>query len=68
MDSNCMHNYLTWGIQDFCIDVKKQPKKIDKQISVQSENNFKTLEGKIEDLKKQLKIVRRINIFIKLSY
>lgn len=60
MDSDCMHNYLSWGIQDFCNSVKTQPKKLDKQISVQSENNFRTLEGKLEDLNKQLKIVSRI--------
>lgn len=57
MDSECMHNYLSWGIQEFCEDVKAQPKKLDKQISVQSENNFRTLEGKLEDLNRQLKIV-----------
>lgn len=60
MDSECMRNYLSWGIQDFCEDAKAQPKKLDKQISVQSENNFKTLEGKLEDLNRQLKIVNII--------
>lgn len=60
MDSECMRNYLSWGIQDFCEDVKTKPKKLDKQISVQSENNFRTLEGKLEDLNRQLKIVNII--------
>lgn len=60
MDSDCMHNYLLWGIQDFCNNKKTQPKKLDKQISVQSENNFRTLEGKLEDLNRQLKIVSNI--------
>lgn len=57
IDYNCMNDYLAWGIQDFCNDIKSYPKKLDKQISVQSENNFKTIEGKLEDVKKQLKIV-----------
>lgn len=60
MDYDCMNNYLAWGIQDFRNDVKSYTKKLDKQISVQSENNFKTLEGKLEDLKRQLKIVSKI--------
>lgn len=62
MDSDCMHNYLSWGIQDFCNNSKKLPKKLDKQISVQSENNFRILEGKLEDLSKQLKIVSNMVI------
>jgi len=60
MDSDSMRNYLSWGIQDFCNDTKSQPKKLDKQISVQSENNFRTLEGKLEDLNRQLKIVSKM--------
>lgn len=62
MDSDCIRNYLSWGIQEFCNDSKVQPKKLDKQISVQSENNFKTLEGRLEDLNKQLKIVSEMKI------
>lgn len=66
IDSDCMRNYLFWGIQDFCSNnTKSQPKKLDKQISVQSENNFKTLES-LEDLIKQLKIVRIIFNFYKI--
>lgn len=57
IDSDRMSNYLSWGIQDFCNDTKKQSKKLDKQISVQSENNFRTLEGKLEYLNKQLEMV-----------
>lgn len=57
MDSDCMHNYLSWGVQDFCNNAKEQPKKIDKQISVQSENNFRTIENQLEELNRQLKIV-----------
>lgn len=60
IDYDCMHNYLTWGIQNFCNDIKLQPKKLDKQISVQSENYFKHLEGKLEDVTRQLKMVSRI--------
>lgn len=60
MDSDCMRNNLSWGIQDVCFGAKEQPKKLDKQISVQSENNFKTLESKIEDLNKQLKMVNMV--------
>ncbi|KAL4149414.1 hypothetical protein QTP88_003367 [Uroleucon formosanum] len=63
MDSDCMHNYLSWGIQEFSNDAKSKPKTIDKQISVQSENSFRTLEGKIEDLNKQLTIANN-NILI----
>lgn len=59
MDSDCMSKYLSWEIQDIWRDTKKQPKKLDKQISVQSENNFRYLEGKLEDLNKQLEIVRK---------
>jgi len=59
MDSDCMHNYLSWGIQEFSNDAKSKPKTLDKQISVQSENSFRTLEGKIEDLNKQLTIVSK---------
>lgn len=59
MDSDCMHNYLSWGIQEFSNDAKLKPKTLDKQISVQSENSFKILEGKLEDLNKQLTIVSR---------
>jgi hypothetical protein len=62
MDSDCMSNYLSWGIQDFCIDTKQQTKKLDKQISVQSENSFKYFEGKLEDLNKQLEMVSKIFI------
>lgn len=62
MDSDCMHNYLSWEIQDFSNNSKAQPKKLDKQISVQSENNFRILEGKLEDLSKQLKIVSNLVI------
>jgi len=57
-----MRNYLSWGIQDICNNAKSQPKQLDKQISVQSENNFRTLEVQLEDLKKQLKIVNKLNI------
>lgn len=64
MDSDCMHNYLSWGIQNMYNDIKSQPKKLDKQISVQAENNFRTLEGKLEDLNRQLKIVSKIFAFI----
>lgn len=57
IDSDCMRNYLFWGIQDSrSNDTKSQPKKLDKQISVQSENNFRTIEG-LEDIIRQLKIV-----------
>ncbi|XP_025411308.1 myosin-8-like isoform X3 [Sipha flava] len=63
MDSDCMSNYLSWGIQDFCIDTKQQTKKLDKQISVQSENSFKYFEGKLEDLNKQLEMANN-NILI----
>lgn len=62
MDSDCMRNYLSWGIQDFCNSAISQPKQLDKQISVQSENNFRTLEVQLEDLNKQLKIVNKLNI------
>jgi len=60
MDSDCMHNYLSRGIRDFYNDAKSQPKKLDKQISVQSESNFRTLEEKLENLNRQLKIVSKI--------
>ncbi|XP_022173371.1 centrosomal protein of 290 kDa-like isoform X2 [Myzus persicae] len=63
MDSDCMHNYLSWGIQEFSNDTKSKPKTLDKQISVQSENSFRTLEGKLEDLNKQLTIANK-NILI----
>ncbi|XP_027846641.2 centrosomal protein of 290 kDa [Aphis gossypii] len=63
MDSDCMHNYLSWGIQEFSNDAKLKPKTLDKQISVQSENSFKILEGKLEDLNKQL-IIANNNILI----
>jgi len=59
MDSDCMHNYLSWGIQEVSNDTKSKPKTLDKQISVQSESSFRTLEGKLEDLNKQLAIVSR---------
>ncbi|CAI6368037.1 unnamed protein product [Macrosiphum euphorbiae] len=63
MDSDCMHNYLSWGIQEFSNDAKSKPKTLDKQISVQSENSFRTLEAKLEDLNKQLTIANN-NILI----
>lgn len=63
MDSDCMSNYLSWGIQDFGIDTKQQTKKLDKQISVQSENNFRSFEGKLEDLNKQLEMVSETFIY-----
>ncbi|XP_060838928.1 centrosomal protein of 290 kDa-like isoform X2 [Rhopalosiphum padi] len=63
MDSDCMHNYLSWGIQEFSNDAKSKPKTLDKQISVQSESSFRTLEGKLEDLNKQLTIANN-NIII----
>lgn len=63
MDSDCMRNYLSWGIQKVLNGVNSQPKKLDKQISVQSENNFKSLEEKLEDLNRQLKTVSKIIIF-----
>lgn len=65
IDSDCMRNYLCWGIQDLrSNDTKSQPKKLDKQISVQSENNFRTLEG-LEDIIRQLKIVSIIfNLYL----
>ncbi|XP_060881211.1 centrosomal protein of 290 kDa-like isoform X2 [Metopolophium dirhodum] len=63
MDSDCMHKYLSWGIQEFSNDAKSKPKTLDKQISVQSENSYRTLEGKLEDLNKQLTIANN-NILI----
>lgn len=63
MDSDCMRNYLSWGIQKVLNGINSQPKKLDKQISVQSENNFKSLEEKLEDLNRQLKTVSKIIIF-----
>lgn len=63
MDSDCMRNYLSWGIREVFNDANLQPKKLDKQISVQSENNFRTLEEKLEDLNRQLKTVSRNTIF-----
>ncbi|XP_050436659.1 centrosomal protein of 290 kDa isoform X2 [Adelges cooleyi] len=55
MDTKYMHNFLLWGSKDHeFMDATERPKKLDKQISAQTENDFETLENKIEDLSRQL--------------
>lgn len=68
MDSDNMRNYSSWRIEDVCDDAKVQPKKLDKQTSVQSENNFKNLERKLEDINEQLKTVKIFTYKLYLVY
>ncbi|XP_050520658.1 centrosomal protein of 290 kDa isoform X2 [Daktulosphaira vitifoliae] len=55
LDSEFMHNYMSWGIKHFRIDTKNNVRKIDKQISVQSITSLEQPEDKDEYLEKKIK-------------